>query len=148
MKTLEQGQGTFVDAKVDVKVRMSALWAGVMFCYVYGDYFGLYVPGKITEMAAGNIGPLGAATQGVLVGVAAMMAIPSIMVFLTLVLKASVNRWLNIVLGTVYTAIILMTMPGAWTFYVFLGVVEAVLTALIVWHAWHWPRAKEQHDHT
>jgi hypothetical protein len=34
----------------------------------------------------------------------------------------------------------LITMPGAWAFYIFLGVVEVVLTALIVWYAWNWPR--------
>ncbi len=47
MKTLKQGQSTFDDAKVNVKIKISALWAPVMFCYVYGDYFGLYVPGKM-----------------------------------------------------------------------------------------------------
>lgn len=110
MKTLKQGQSAFDDSKVNVKIKISALWASVMFCYVYGDYFGLYVPGKITEMLAGKIGPLGPATQGVLVGVAAMMAIPSIMVFVSLILRPSANRWLNMVLGAIYTAIILMTM--------------------------------------
>jgi hypothetical protein len=28
------------------------------------------------------------------------------------------------------------TMPGAWVFYIFLGSVDVVLTALIVWYAW------------
>jgi len=131
----------FDDPKVNVKIKISALWASVMFCYVYGDYFELYVPGKLTAMLAGKIGPLGPATQGVLVGVSAMMAVPSIMVFLSLVLRPRVNRWVNIVMGALYTAIILITISGgAWMFYLFLGVVEAALTALIAWYAWNWPR--------
>ena len=32
---------------------------------------------------------------------------------LSLALKAAVNRWLNMTLGIVFTAIMLLTMPGA-----------------------------------
>ena len=128
------------DTKVHVKLKLSALWAAVMFCYIYGDYFGLYAPGKLAEMLAGKMEPLGPATQGVLVGVAIMMVVPSIMVFLSLVLPPALNRWANIVLGAAYTAIMLMTIPGAWAFYILLGIIEVVLTALIVWYAWNWPK--------
>ena len=128
------------DTKVHVKLKLSALWAAVMFCYIYGDYFGLYAPGKLAEMLAGKMEPLGPATQGVLVGVAIMMVVPSIMVFLSLVLPPALNRGANIVLGAAYTAIMLMTMPGAWAFYILLGIIEVVLTALIVWYAWNWPK--------
>jgi hypothetical protein len=123
-----------------VKIKISALWASVMFCYIYGDYFGLYKPGTLQDMLSGKTGFLG--TQGGLLGTSAMMAVPSVMVFLSLVLKPSLNRWLNISLGTIYTLIILFTMPGAWMFYIFLGVIEIVLTALIVWYAWKWPKRK------
>ncbi len=128
------------DIKVHVKVKISALWASLMFCYIYGDYFGLYKPGTLADMLAGKMGPLGPTTQGILLGTSAMMAIPSVMVFLSLVLRPSLNRWLNIILGLVYTVIMLVTMPGEWTYYIFLGVIEAILTILIVWFAWRWPR--------
>jgi hypothetical protein len=55
-------------------------------------------------------------------------------------LKPRLNRWLNISLGAIYTLIMMITMPGAWEFYIFLGIIEIVLTALIVWHAWKWPK--------
>jgi hypothetical protein len=45
-------------------------------------------------------------------------------------------------LGTLYTLIMLVTMPGAWAFYIFFGIVEMVLTALVVWYAWTWPRSQ------
>lgn len=128
------------DVKIHVRFKLSALWASVMFCYLYGDYFGLYKPGTLQHMLDGNMVPLGPTTQGVLFGTALMMAVPSAMVFLSLVLSARVCRWTNVVLGVLYTAIILLTMPGAWAFYLFLGVVEAAFTALIVWYAWTWPR--------
>ncbi len=128
------------DVKIHVKFKISALWVAVMFCYVYGDFFSLFQPGKLAGMLAGKIEPLGPTTQGVLLGTAALMAIPSIMVFLSLVLKPKINRLLNIILGVTYSLVILITMPGAWIFYIFLGVLEVALTGLIVWYAWHWPR--------
>lgn len=127
------------DTKIDVKVKISALWVSVMFCYIYADYFGLYVPGKLQGMLEGRMAPLGPATQGVLLGTSLMMAIPSLMIFLSVALKASVNRWMNIIFGVVYTVIILITMWG-WAFYRFWGVIEVALTSLIVWYAWSWPR--------
>ena len=127
------------DLKVHVKLKLSALWAALMFCYVYGDYFGLYVPGKLQGMLEGN-GPIGPVSQATLVATSILLAIPGVMVFLSLVLPPRFNRWLNIVLGVFYIAIVLVTMPGAWDFYILLGCIEIVLTALIVRYAWRWPR--------
>jgi hypothetical protein len=128
------------DIKIHVKFKLSALWRSVMFCYIYGDYFGLYQPGKLRGMLEGRMVPLGPATQGVLLGTSILMAIPSVMVFLSLALKPALNRWLNIILGVIFTLIMLITMPGSWAFYMFLGIVEVVLTASIVRYAWSWPR--------
>ena len=140
MDEMKNARASLDDIKIHVKIKMSALWASVMFCYIYGDYFGLYQAGKLQGMLEGKMVPLGPATQGVLVGTSVMMAIPSVMVFLSLALKPNLNRWVNIILGVIYTLIILITMPGAWAFYIFLGTVDVVLTALIVWYAWNWPK--------
>jgi hypothetical protein len=128
------------DPRINVKLKLAALWASLMFCYVYGDYFGLYVPGKLGGMLAGRMDPLGPVTQGVLLGTSAMMAVPALMVCLSLLLRAPISRWANLALGLVYAAIMLMTMPGAWTFYLFFGVIEVALSLAIVWTAWLWPR--------
>jgi hypothetical protein len=127
-----------VDAPVPVRLKLSALWAAVMFCYVYGDYFDLFKPGKLAAMMAGQT-PVGPTTQAKLLAFAVMMAIPSVMVFLSLVLRPGVCRWTNVVLGLVYSAIIVLTMPGAWRFYLFLGCVEIALTLAVAWYAWTWP---------
>ncbi len=135
------GTGTVLhDMKIHVKMKLSALWATLMLCYIYGDYFGLHKPGTLQGMLDGKMGPLGPTTQGILLGTSLLMAIPALMVFLSLVLIPRVNRWMNIILGVIYTLIMLMTMPGAWFFYIFLGCIEIVLTALITWYAWSWPR--------
>jgi len=127
------------DIKVHVKIKLAALWASVMFCYIYADYFGLYVPGTLQGMLQGKMGPLGPTTQGVLLGTSVVMAIPSVMIFLSVALKPNLNRWLNIIFGVIYTVIILITM-WAWAFYIFFGIIEVVLTGLVVWYAWNWPK--------
>ncbi|MET0504934.1 MAG: DUF6326 family protein [Luteibacter sp.] len=135
MRTLE-------DPKVGVRVKLAGLWASLMFCYVYGDFFGLFVPGRLRDMIAGNFGPLGPTTQGVLIGVSLLMAVPAVMIFGSLALPATLCRWANALLGIAYTAIMLLTMQGALPFYLVLGVIEVLLSAAIGVYAWRWPRLR------
>ncbi|HZF18137.1 MAG TPA: DUF6326 family protein [Burkholderiales bacterium] len=141
MSTANAPKTSFEDSKVDTKIKLAALWAAATFCYIYGDYFELYVPGKLGGMLEGKMQPLGLVTQEMLLGTSVLMAIPSVMVFLSLVIRPSINRWINIVFGTLFTAIMLLAIQGSWTFYKFFGVVEIALTATIVWYAWKWPRS-------
>ena len=127
------------DLKINVKIKLSALWASVMFCYIYADYFGLYRPGKLQAILDGQFFGI-PTTQTVLLGASLMLAIPSLMIFLSVTLPPVFNRWLNIIAGAIYTAIILKTM-WSWAFYIFYGVIEISLTSLVVWYAWRWPKA-------
>lgn len=135
------------DFKINVKFKLSALWISVMFCYVYGDYFTLFVPGHIQSMMDGKSG-VGTTTPLKLLMFAILMTLPPVMVFLSLVLKPAINRWTNISVGIFFTAIMLLvvaTSIGEWMiFYIFLSVIEIVITALIVTYAWRWPREKDQ----
>ena len=125
---------TLDDVKIHVKIKISALWTSVMFCYIYADYFGLYVPGALQRMLQGKMGPFGPTTQGVLLGTSIMLAIPSVMIFLSVALSSRLNRWLDIIFGSVYTLIILITMWD-WAFYIFFGIIEVILTGFVVWYA-------------
>ncbi|MEO6778319.1 MAG: DUF6326 family protein [Gemmatimonadaceae bacterium] len=127
------------DIRIHVKIKISALWASVMFCYIYGDYFGLYVPGQLKGMLQGQ-GPIGTTSQATLLAVAILVAVPAVMIFLSLVLQPGLNRWVNIVVGAILTVIVLITMPGAWAFYIVLSIIEVALQVLIIWYAWTWPR--------
>ncbi len=131
------------DVKINVKIKLSALWVAVMFLYAYGDILGIMKPGAIEDYRIG-IGATGAPiTHVALLLIAISMAIPIVMVFLSLTLKPKANRWANIILGIVYTCFIPLSMLVATSvsaYYIFLGIVEVVLTALIVWYAWKWPK--------
>ena len=142
MNTNKKTARILEDVRVNVKIKLSALWVTVMFCYAYGDILGFMKPGAIEHYIKG-IGATGSPiTQVTLLGIAIFMAIPSVMVFLSLTLKPKANRWANIILGIVYTCAVPLTLlvPGTSAYYIFLTIVEVVLTALIVWHAWKWPQ--------
>ena len=130
------------DFKVPVKLKLAALWTSVMFCYIYGDFLGLYRPGDIKRILAGE-GLLGPTSQGSLLAVAILIAVPAVMIFLSLALPPKVTRWLNILVGVLLTVIVLMTIPGSWAFYIFLSVIEVALQSLAVWYAWRWPRSTQ-----
>ena len=128
------------DMRISVKMKLSALWAAVMFCFIYGDIIAFHQPGIIANMIAGKMGPF-TVTQGSLLTAALFMAIPGVMVFLSLVLKPKVNRWTNIALGFFYIITnSLSAFTDSWAFFIVLGVIEGALLALIVWYAWTWPK--------
>jgi hypothetical protein len=121
-------------------VKLSLLWAALMSLFVYNDYFSLYLPGTIEMMQAGRLGPLGPATDPVLVGVSILMAVPALMIYLSAVLPPVPNRWVNGVLGVVYAIVNALTFPGSRPFYQMVVVLEITLASLIVWYAFKWPR--------
>jgi Family of unknown function (DUF6326) len=128
------------DIKIPIRLKLSALWTALMFCYVYGDYFGLYPPGQLKGMLQGD-GPVGPTSQASLLAVSVLMIVPCLMTFLPLVLPAAANRWINIILALAYALVVAATMPGAWLFYLLFCGVEILLSLLIAWYAWRWPRA-------
>ncbi len=128
------------DVKINIKIKLSALWVAVMFLFLYVDYFTLYVPGVIEDAIAGKMGPF-PTTQVALLAAVTLMIIPSLMVFLSLLLKAKANRWTNIIVGIFHIVIVIAgAMGDAWAYYIFASIVEVVLLSLIVWYAWKWPK--------
>ena len=51
------------DVKINVKMKLSALWVALMLLYIYADIFSLFRPGQIEEMISGRMGPF-PVTQG------------------------------------------------------------------------------------
>lgn len=129
------------DIRVNVKIILAGLWTSVTLCYLYGDYFELYTPGKTQGLVDGHNllnSPLN------LLIAAVVLAIPAVMVFLSLILKPVINRILNIVVGIFFTLVMLFIGISSFSewylFYVFLAAVECIITILIVVYAWKWKR--------
>jgi hypothetical protein len=141
MNTEKVKPDSLEDFKINTKIKLSALWTSVMFCYIYGDYFSLYVPTKVEDFISGDT-LLDSPAKLFLATI--LMTIPSLMIFVSIVLKPKLNRLLNLVFGIIYTAIMLLiaftTIAPWWSFYVFLALTESVLTATIFWTALKWPK--------
>ena len=76
-----------------------------MFCYTYADILGFYAPGNLEELITGEIAGI-KMTQELLLGSALLLAVPSVMVFLSLALKSRANRLANIIVGFVYMSVL------------------------------------------
>ena len=127
------------DVKINVKMKLSALWAALMLIYIYADILSNFKPGAIEKMMDGFMGPF-PVTQGALLSASILMTIPAVMVFLSITLKPKVNRWANIILGVLYTFVNIGNLIGetSWFFYMSFVVVEITFTLLIIWFAWKW----------
>ncbi|MEO9474101.1 MAG: DUF6326 family protein [Cyclobacteriaceae bacterium] len=127
--------------KVNIKIKLSALWTSVIFCYLYGDYFELYVPEKVDSLMTG-VNVLDSPTKLLIASI--VLAIPSLMVALSILLNPKINRLLNVCFGTLFSLMTLLiginSITAWYSFYVFLAFLESLITLSIVWLAWKWPR--------
>lgn len=140
MNTQKTHQNALEDIKVSVQLKLAALWATLMFIYIYVDYFHLYMPGMLEEILKGKVFVFDI-TQGFLLAVSVSMTIPALMIFLSVALPANVNRWTNIIISAVFIPYTLFNLAGVvWMHMVFTAVVEVVLLYLIIRYAWKWPR--------
>lgn len=137
----EKSGGSLQSFQLPRPLQLSLLWTSMMFLYIYNDYFSLYLPGDIEDMMAGKMGPLGDATGVVLLGVAILMTIPALMVFLSAGLPAAFSKWLNVGFGAAYTCVNIATVFGSALFYQFTVSVETVLSIFIVASALTWPKS-------
>jgi Family of unknown function (DUF6326) len=118
----------------DVQIKLSALWVALMLTYLLGDVLRIYAG----DFKAGEIGGK-QITQVMWLGIALVMVIPVVMVFLSLTLQYPVNRWANIIVAIFFFVFNLIGLPIYPSAYdKFLIIVGLVFNALTVWYAWQW----------
>jgi len=122
-----------------IRIKLSGLWTALMLTYLLGDvmriFSGDFVAGEMGEMGGFEI------TQEMYLGLAILMLIPVLMVFLTLTLPYKVNRWANIILAVFFFVFNLIGLPTYPSLYdQFLIVVGLVFNLITVWYAWRWAK--------
>ena len=130
---------TLEPSSVNVRIKISALWTSMLFVFAYVDLFSLYRPDFRADLDAGEVGGF-TVNQSFLLGTTVYVVIPSLMVFLTLILRARVSRIANIALSTLYAVTIVAGAVGEWSYYVLGSAIEVALLAGIVYYAWTWPK--------
>jgi hypothetical protein len=118
----------------DVRITLSALWVSLMLTYLLGDVMRIFA-GDFTAGEAEGV----KLTQGMWLGMAILMLIPIVMVFLSLMLPYPAIRWVNIIAAILlfgFNLFGLPTYPGAYD--KFLIIVGLGFNVLTVWYAWNW----------
>ncbi|MDH5223493.1 MAG: DUF6326 family protein [Actinomycetota bacterium] len=138
-QTRTSADTTYEHSKVDVKIKISALWTAMLFVFAYVDIFSLYRPDFRADVEGGVIGGF-TVNQTFLLGTTIYVVLPSLMVFGALVLRPRVNRVANIALSTVLALTIVGGAVGEWSYYVLGSAVEVALLAAVVYYAWTWPK--------
>jgi hypothetical protein len=139
--------------QLPVQAKLAATWTSFMFLYVYVDILGLYMPGVIDDILAGIVWEFDI-SQAWATGALTLVAIPILMVMLSMTLPARANRTTNLVVASAYTLISVGNAMGEpWTYFFALAVgLEVILLAAILRLAWTWPRttspAPTAHDTT
>ena len=124
----------------EVRIKLSALWAALMLTFLLGDVLRIFSG----DFNAGDMGGM-QVNQVIYLGMAVLFVIPICMVYLSLTLKYSVNRWANIIISIIFFGFNLVGLPTYPSAYdQFLIIVGLVFNILIVWYAWKWPKPVAQ----
>ena len=127
-------------SRIDTRLRISALWIAVLFIFAYVDLFSLYRPDVRADIEAGTVYAFDI-NQTFLFLTTLYVIIPSLMVYLTLIMRPPLNRLVNIVVVAAYGLTIIGSAVGEWNYFILGSVAEAILLALVIHHAWIWPKA-------
>ena len=135
--------GQYQDTKIDVKLVLSALWIAMLIVFAYVDIFGFFRADVLHAALDGKVAVLGLTVDQMFLGLTTVyILIPTLMVFLSLVLRPRVNRIANIALSIIYALTIIGGAIGEWNYYILGSAVEVVLLVAIVRTAWTWPRTQ------
>ena len=128
---------------ISLQAKLAAAWTSFMFLYVYVDILNFYKPGVVDGILNGLVWRFDVSST-LLTIMLASVAIPALMVVLSMTLPARVNRATNLVVASLYIPYSLFNAAGAtweWTFFYALSIgLELLLLAFVLRSAWAWPR--------
>ncbi|GHH67190.1 DUF6326 family protein [Promicromonospora soli] len=132
---------TLEDQPIPVRAKLAATWTSFVFLYAYVDILNFFTPGVIEEILDGKVFEFDL-SQTFSTTALTLVAIPILMVVLSMTLPAQVNRIANLVVALLYVPVTAFNVVGeSWLYFYGLGVLlELILLALIVRYAWTWPR--------
>jgi hypothetical protein len=123
----------------DWKIKVAALWIVFECGSLATGMVEFMTPGWIEGLIEGEMFGLELTSEVALL-FAIILMIPPFMAFLSLTLKDSINRWVNIIGGIVF---VLLATYGVYNFLaelapwaIVIWLSQVVALALIVWYAW------------
>jgi hypothetical protein len=118
------------DARINVKIILSVLWAAHFLLWTFGDMASAMQ--GLASPAAGNL------LFFVSVPTAAAQAL---LIFLSAAGKAGAMRWVNLIAGVAFAAFNIGFLAEAqFGWQVLLGTIYLLFNALVIRYAWKWPK--------
>jgi hypothetical protein len=123
----------------DWNIKISVLWLFASIAFLAHQILVLMEPGIIAHLMAGEaegqkIGP------ELILFFAILMLVPMLMAFLSLTLKDSTNRWVNIIVGAVFAVLwlagVVDAAQSAYWGEALMTLSAVVASVLIVWYSW------------
>ncbi|SNQ48929.1 conserved membrane hypothetical protein [Frankia canadensis] len=141
MMRTRQPTTTLEDQPIPVRAKLAAAWTSFMFLYAYVDILNFFTPGVIEDILDGKVFEFDL-SQTFSTTALTLVAIPIIMVVLSMTLPARATRITNLIVASLYVPVTAFNAVGeSWLYFYGLGIVlELILLALIVRYAWTWPR--------
>ncbi len=141
MRTRQPTTTALEDPRIPVRVKLAAAWTSFMFLYVYVDILAFFKPGVIDGIEGGTVWEFDI-SQTLFTVFLVLMAIPILMVVLSMTLPARASRVTNLVVASVQVPFAAFNAVGeSWRFFYGLGVaLELIVLALVLRYAWTWPR--------
>jgi len=137
--------GALEDPRIPVQAKLAAAWTSFMFLYVYVDILAFYKPGVVDDILVGVVWEFDI-TQTWAITALTLLAIPILMVVLSMTLPARANRIANLIVGSIQVPFAAFNAVGEvgepWMYFYVLGVaLELIVLAFILRSAWTWPRS-------
>ena len=128
-----------------LKAKLSALWFFLAVGTIASPLvFAIWMPGVIEQIITGEV--YGEVLSEGLMAIGILFSlIPMIMALLPLYLKDKANRWANFIVGIVFVFFGILGVYDSIQSIPSLIIMEfpkLVVAALIVWHAWKWPKSE------
>ena len=127
------------------KLRITMLWIYLAVGMSASMILYIMAPGVIPDIITGEMEGM-EISAGILIFFSIFWLIPLTMAFLTLVLKDTVNRYANAILGLFFGIFYIVDISGhlsrgeEFGGHLLVGVVGIIVAFLISWHAWKWPK--------
>ena len=126
------------------RTRIAVLWVIKAMAISVCLFLTFMEPGVIEGIILGKVMGM-QISEGVLFYIAIWYFIPWIMAWLSLTLEDKANRWTNFVLGILFAIVVVYglidsAMGGQSAAIVVDYFVDILVTVLIIWYAWKWPK--------
>lgn len=132
------------ELKISTRHKLSTLWIGVMFFYVYADIKFFYETGMLEMIMTGNIEGL-IVDQTLLFWGAVLMSVPVVMSFLSLILSQKICKYLNIVVASLHIPLavaVLFVGSETWAYYYYYTFLEIAVHIIIIVLSAKWKSSK------